>query len=1506
MTVGAMDFSAGPVFGARSDSESSGSGGFGTPEPIAIIGAAGRFALAADLEEYWANLRYGRNGHRRFPGDRARAGARAARDKAGAGLGTSYPAGYLDDIAAFDHAFFEISFREACLMDPNQRIFLEEAYRALESAGYTGPALRDFDTGVYVGHSADLTAAYADFVRDEHPTVFPEISVAGNMSSVIASRLAYHLDLRGPCVVVDTACSSSLVAVHIASEALRSGQIRMAVVGSVKVNIAPLGPGPDDELGIRSAHHQTRTFDAAADGISSGEGAAAVVLKRLDDALADGDRILAVIRASAVNQDGRTVGITAPNPRAQEELLSGCWEAAGIDVEDLVYLEAHGTGTTLGDPIEVSAMSAALRRHTSRRGFCAVGSVKPSLGHLDHLAGLASLVKVVAMLGHRTIPPTIHFETPNRHIDFVDSGLYVADVLHPMPAEVERPLCGVSSFGLAGTNCHVLLEHYPPTVTTGSPGPHLLAISAKTSAQRSALVGDYIVALTASQGIDDDLAAVCRTAADGRPAFPMRLACVADSSAQLVDALQRWLADDAEPSVLANSVRAREVPSGGDLPESVPRDGAARRAVLTDVARRFVAGDDSALALVREPGEGRSRLPHHPLRRIPCWAAEIDQPPEGVRLERLVDTGDETFFRIALDLSTDWVLAEHRVDSDCVLPGAAIVDAVVTAVRTRGRGSAGPIVLERVFFLRPVTVPLGSSAALMVALTRDHSGEAFRVLGSIDGGPWDTHVIGAVRYPEDAVAADIAVPPDTALRLVGPDEERPVAVSIGGHWTRISRELREQDAMTSWGRFHVPDSDAAAFAGFHLYPPLLDRALNALNTHIGSGTYLPFSVDRLVVHRPLDRTCVARLTRRPSDGLDRSLLLDIVLTDAAGRVALTATDYCLLQHHARHLAPLRQIDDYVREVYWAPIETPGAGASSGESLLVLLLPDGAETLGAAFRARHDRVVTLSGPAASLADQVERLLDSRPGPVHLVVGAGLHPGLTTGVSTGLTTGLTELTAAVSDGPQALVRLVQLVGRESAPVAAITVLTANAFDQPVRPEASLTWGLSKVVNAEFGRVRCRVIDVDDTTPDEVIVAEVLADGRPDQVRLSAGRPKIQRARPVVLDTPDQSALSIRQGGHYLLTGGAGDLARVVTEHLASTSPCHVTVLDRLPEQECAGWPEHRAVIEAHGSTLDYVQCDITDPRAVDDAITASVAARGPLRGVLHLAGVLGDRLIMRVEEEAFVDLLRPKVHGTWVIDHATRAQPLDFFLMFSSISSLMGGIGQAGYVTANTYLDQYPASRTGPGLSMTVNWAAWAEQGMAVRMGLDESRNNLYSLANAEALQCFDAVLRHPRPHVVVGRPNRRVLEQSSRTSMIFDDDERREQPLAEVRVTAPSAANGNGVYTTTETSVAAAWRAVLGNPVIDVHANFTEAGGDSILAVRLLDALRADFGDLVDITSVFTYPTIHLMADYLDRHGQPVGAATTVSGNDPADDELDRILAGLASGDLSVQDAERLY
>ena len=268
--------------------------------------------MATDLTEFWENLAVGRDCHRPFPATRGAGSARFG--------DSSRAAGYLTDIAAFDHAFFDISRREACLIDPNQRLFLEEAYHAIEDAGLA-TSIRGSDTGVWVGHSRDLTVDYATHIRTHYPQLATELSVAGNMGSVIASRISYFLDLHGPSVSIDTACSSGLMAVAEAVRALQRREVRTALAGSVKVNIEPIGRGLDDEIGIRAADDRTKTFDRSADGISSGEGACVLVLKLLSDAQLDGDRIRAVILSVGSNQDGRTVGITAPNPQAQTELL---------------------------------------------------------------------------------------------------------------------------------------------------------------------------------------------------------------------------------------------------------------------------------------------------------------------------------------------------------------------------------------------------------------------------------------------------------------------------------------------------------------------------------------------------------------------------------------------------------------------------------------------------------------------------------------------------------------------------------------------------------------------------------------------------------------------------------------------------------------------------------------------------------------------------------------------------------------------------------------------------------------------------------------------------------------------------------------------------------------------------------------------------------------------------------------------------------------------------------
>nr|WP_243167813.1 type I polyketide synthase [Anaerocolumna cellulosilytica] len=503
---------------------------------------SGRFPRARNLEEFWDNIiKNGADAVGRFPKSRM-ADITPILHRIDNAEKVEYRCGaYLEDINNFDYQFFQMSLREAKLMDPNQRIFLQTAWEAIEDAGYGGKCLTGSSTGIYLGYSSDMNIEYKSAIHLAQSDM-EGLALAGNIKSIIASRLAYILDLRGPSMLIDTACSSSLVAVHAACQAIRNKECDQAVTGSIKICLAPFLY--DDEASgvqILSLDGRAKTFDDNADGTGLGEGVAAIMLKRLDKALSDGDRIYAVIKGSAVNQDGSSIGITAPNPLAQEQVILKAWEDAGINPSSISYIEAHGTGTPLGDPIEIDAISSAFRKYTEKKQFCAVSSVKTNIGHLDNASGIAGLIKVVLALQNRKLPATINYRKPNRNINFEESSVYINDKTSEWEVKEHPRRAGVSSFGLSGTNCHMVLEEAPDTKiqaknVASTDSAYILALSAKSLESLNSLIGEYLNFLKHSGHIS--MGDLCYTANTGRGHYSHRLVLMFDNKDMLMKSLE--------------------------------------------------------------------------------------------------------------------------------------------------------------------------------------------------------------------------------------------------------------------------------------------------------------------------------------------------------------------------------------------------------------------------------------------------------------------------------------------------------------------------------------------------------------------------------------------------------------------------------------------------------------------------------------------------------------------------------------------------------------------------------------------------------------------------------------------------------------------------------------------------------------------------------------------------------------------------------------------------------
>ncbi|WP_257389500.1 type I polyketide synthase, partial [Tahibacter caeni] len=525
------------------------------PRKIAIIGVHGHYPGAPDLDAFWQLLRDGRDATGPVPAGRWDADAYYDPDPAAAGRGKIYcrSGGFIADVDKFDTQLFRIPHEEACVMDPQERLFLQSVWSALEDAGYTRDELRarhgrgkSADVGVFVGVTTNSYAQLAEEARRRGNMRTPSA-----MPWSIANRVSYFFDFKGPSLPVDTACSSSLVAVHMACESLRRGECQVAVAGGVNLYLHPSKYLSLCQRGMLARHGRTRSYGTGDDGFVPGEGVGTVILKPLEQAIADGDRIYGVVAGSAFDHSGRSNGYSAPNPNAQAELIARALAAAEVDPDTIGCVEGHGTGTPLGDSLEVLALSQAFRRGTDRTGYCSLGSVKANIGHAESAAGIASLTKALLQVQHGEFVPSLHSEQANPDLDLAASPFRLQHAQASWPQHGDAPRRAlVNSFGAGGVNACLVLEAFrnEEAAPAAAPGPQVLALSAESDATLRAYAARFAAFLGARPQID--LAALCHTVQIGRESLRERLALVATRPAELAALLRGWLAGEASDAIL--------------------------------------------------------------------------------------------------------------------------------------------------------------------------------------------------------------------------------------------------------------------------------------------------------------------------------------------------------------------------------------------------------------------------------------------------------------------------------------------------------------------------------------------------------------------------------------------------------------------------------------------------------------------------------------------------------------------------------------------------------------------------------------------------------------------------------------------------------------------------------------------------------------------------------------------------------------------------------------------
>nr|WP_154958159.1 SDR family NAD(P)-dependent oxidoreductase [Paenibacillus xylanexedens] len=660
---------------------------------IAIIGMSVNLPGAESLEQFWQLLENGDCSVREASDKRKKVTTPFLKSMGIKPEDARYmKIGYIEGIDEFDYDFFRLSPREASLMDPHQRLFLQCVWHAIEDSGYGGEQLRGSNTAVFVGHNADTVTAYKRTIYDMEPSSL-FLATPGNLMPVIASRISYLMDFKGPNMVINTACSSSLVAVHYARQAILSGDCDLAIAGGVSLAMLPVES--EYRLGMSESGF-IRSFDDQGDGIVLGEGAASIILKQLSKAIADGDHIYSIIKGSAVNQDGNSVGITAPNADAQADVIDKAWRNAGINPRTISYIETHGSGTKLGDPIEIEGIQKAFRRYTEDRQFCAIGSVKTNIGHTDSVAGLAGLIKASLSLHNRKLPSSLHFQKPNRNIAFSRSAVYVNTKLREWSSFNQSRKCGVSSFGLSGTNCHVILEEAPfesSIHTNHTEQYHVLTISAKNASAAQEYIekyGDWLDKIPLS-----DAPNICYTANVGRTHYRYRVAFIFHSMEMLRRQLtlitgDRWESLE-EEAVFAGQSTTSVGQIVAPAKEELDRLTQMAHNMMDEVTpnylqslealcRLYVQGADVPWEKIyRNQRVSRVSIPVYPFVRNHCWLEDS--------LTESVTENDRHF-------SSYWVEEPHRSEYRSVLHSGGVLlfkdttgfaDQLAKSLRSDGR-----------------------------------------------------------------------------------------------------------------------------------------------------------------------------------------------------------------------------------------------------------------------------------------------------------------------------------------------------------------------------------------------------------------------------------------------------------------------------------------------------------------------------------------------------------------------------------------------------------------------------------------------------------------------------------------------------------------------------------------------------------------------------------------------------------------------------------------------------
>ncbi|MDJ0714931.1 MAG: hybrid fatty acyl-AMP ligase/type I polyketide synthase [Prochloraceae cyanobacterium] len=1348
-------------------------------EEIAIIGMGCRFPGANNPEEFWRLLRDGKD-----------AITQSQRSYLQGQWG-----GFIDRVDQFDPQFFGISPREAAKMDPQQRLLLEVSWEALENAAIAPDRLSGTTTGVFIGISS---SDYSQ-LQFRHGTKIDPYSSTGNAHSIAANRLSYILDLRGPSLSVDTACSSSLVAIHLACSSIKNGECDRAIVGGVNLILSPELTKSFSQAGMMAADGRCKTFDESADGYVRGEGCGVVILKPLDRAIEDGDNILAVIRGSAVNQDGRSNGLTAPNGVAQQAAIRQALKNAQTTAAEINYLEAHGTGTSLGDPIEINSLKTVIAQERGTKNPCWIGSVKTNIGHLEAAAGIAGLIKIVLSLQHQEIPPHLHLQQLNPHIDIDNTPISIPTAIEPWTSSDRPRIAGVSSFGFGGTNAHVIVGDVLEKSQTVSPSVaprsgslrdrplHLLTLSAKTETALQELVKNYEKYLTSDREVS--IEDICFTANGGRLHFKHRLAIIASSTAEL----REKLAVNREEQTNYGIVKKGENSTSKKIAFLFTGQGSQYVGMgyqLYQTAPIFRAALDRCAEIL-------DSYLDKPLLEILYPDLVHSQGTSGLKNQKLDKTAYTQPALFALEYALAQLWQSWGIKPDVVM-GHSVGEYVAATI-------AG------VFSLEDGLKLIAERARLMQQLPQN--GEMVAVFASESqvkkaiGDLKDKVAIAAINGSESIVISGAKEAIEPVVATLESRKTKKLNVSHAFHsplmepmleaFEKVAREINYShpsiDIISNvTGKISTEEIGTAKYWVNHVREAVRFAPSMELLRDRGNRIFLEIGPKPILLN--MGRNCLEKtealwlpsLIPGKEDWQQilnslASLYLRGVKIDWFGfdkeydRNRLSLPTYPFQRQRYwieekqlnEEVSIISNWENWLYQIEWqakSTQELTRPASSSSKNWCIFADRSGlGEKIAKQLEARGDRVLLIysqeSGKQtsentaiinASTSEDLERLFEenysngtSLNGIIHLwSLEAKKTDELT----------ISSLEESQILGCGSVLNLIQTLVKKSIP-APIWLVTRGS--QPVTlQEKSISvaqtplWGMGRVIAVENPQLWGGMIDLSphlETSEAEAIVGEITNSEAEDHLAFRQGIRYVARLKKSenITDRSISRSPNINSESTYAIAGGLGALGLNIAKWMAKQGARYLVLLSRrgISDNNIHTIRE----LEQTGAKILVLKADISNEGEILRVLETIKHAMPPLRGIIQAAGILDDGILQGQNWERFTKVMAPKVQGTWNLHNLTRDLPLDFFVTFSSVASLLGSPGQGNYAAANAFMDAIAHLRANRGLpALSINWGPWSEIGMAANKKLGAIGLNL--IEKEQGLEAFSKLLSQSRPQV----------------------------------------------------------------------------------------------------------------------------------------------------------------